>query len=41
MSYRRILVTEGSGDSGLSLRSDNRASELSTGDDFRQLIVAI
>src|SRR5262249_47375187 len=42
-SYRRILVTEGSGGSGLSLRSDNLDSvgELYTEDDFRQLVVAI
>jgi hypothetical protein len=49
-SYRRILVTEGSGGSDLSLRSDNldsvselytEDSELYTEDDFRQLVVAI
>ena len=42
-SYRRILVTEGSGGSGLSLRFDNLDSvgELYTEDDFRQLVVAI
>src|SRR5262249_40674934 len=43
MSYRRILVTEGSGGSGLSLRSDDLDSvgELYTEDDFRQLVVTI
>jgi hypothetical protein len=37
------LVTEGSGGSDLSLRSDNldSVSELFTEDDFRQLVVAI
>jgi hypothetical protein len=37
------LVTEGSGGSDLSLRSDNLHSvgELYTEDDFRQLVVAI
>jgi len=41
-SYRRILVTGGSGGSGLSLRSDDLDSvvELYTADDFRQLVVA-
>ena len=40
-SYRRILVTSGSGGSGLSLRSDDLDSvvELYTQDDFRQLVV--
>ena len=42
-SYRRILVTEGSGGSGLNLRSDNLdpVSEPYTENDFRQLIVTI
>ena len=41
-SYRRILVTGGSGGSGLSLRSDDLDSvvELYTADDLRQLVVA-
>lgn len=41
-SYRRILVTGGSGGGGLSLRSDDLDSvvELYTADDFRQLVVA-
>ena len=41
-SYRRILVTGGSGGSGLSLRSDDLDSvvELYTADDFRQLVIA-
>ena len=41
-SYRRILVTGGSGGGGLSLRSDDLdfVVELYTADDFRQLVVA-
>ena len=41
-SYRQILVTGGSGGSGLSLRSDDLDSvvELYTADDLRQLVVA-
>jgi hypothetical protein len=41
-SYRRILVTGGSGGSSLSLRSDDLDSvvELYTANDFRQLVVA-
>ena len=41
--YRRILVTEGSSESGLSLRSDNldSGSELYTEYDFGQLVVVI
>src|SRR5215217_4202449 len=42
-SYRRILVTEGSGGSGLSLRSDDLDSvgELYSEDNFRQLVVTV
>src|SRR6266508_419000 len=42
LSYRRILVTDGSGGSGLSLRSDDLDSvvELYTHDDLGQLVVA-
>ena len=41
-SYRRILVTGGSGGSGLSSRSDDLDSvvEHYTADDFRQLVIA-
>src|SRR5215216_7373099 len=43
MSYRRILVTEGSGGSGLSLRSDalDSVGELYSEDNFRQLVVTV
>jgi len=43
MSYRRILVTEGSGGSGLSFRSDDLDSvgELYPEDDFGQLVVPV
>ena len=42
-SYRRTLVTEGSGGSGLSLRSDdlNSVGELYPEDDFRQLVMPV
>jgi hypothetical protein len=42
-SYRRILVTERSGGSGLTLRSDDLDSvgELYPEDDFRQLVVPV
>jgi hypothetical protein len=42
-SYRRILVTEGSGGSGLNSRSNNLEAigELYTENDFLQLVVAI
>src|SRR5262245_57584147 len=42
-SYRRILVTEGSGGSGLSLRSEvlHSVDELYPEDEFRQLVVTI
>jgi hypothetical protein len=43
MSYRRILVTAGSGGSGLRLHSDDLDSvgELYSEDEFRQLAVAV
>src|SRR5690242_16091527 len=43
LSYRRILVTGGSGGSGLSLRSDDldTVCELYAEDEFRQLVVAV